>query len=93
MVQSRLLHTIRPGLLFDTVWAGADVGRVLNYECCLPDVDLSWGIQRKQVGNGVPSYTSWAIISYSTSAIAQLYMVAAGEIYVSSLNNVLQTTL
>ena len=29
MVQSRVPHIIRPGALFDTIWAGADVWRIL----------------------------------------------------------------
>ena len=77
MVQSRLLHTIRPGPLFDTVWAGADVGRVLNYECCLSDVDChggfrggKWEMVFTRLPHGLPS------------AIAQLYIVTAGKIYI-----------
>ena len=62
MVQSRLLHTIRPGPLFDTVWAGADVGRALNYECCLSDVDYhggfrgsKWEMVFTRLPHGLPS--------------------------------------
>ena len=55
------------------IWAGADVGRVLNYECCLSDVDChggfrgsKWEMVFTRLPHGLPS------------AIAQLYMVAAG---------------
>ena len=80
MVQSRLLHTVRPGPLFDTVWAGADVGRVLNYECCLSDVDYHGGFR------GSKWEMVFTRLSGLPSVIALLYMAAAGEIHVSSLD-------